>query len=171
MQCTQRLVSKVGVHLCDLGLAEHTAVYTVNGSIGQPRLISRKSGLATGQIGHARLGQADFFVCLTCERLPKVLCLGHDGHFGWIAALLAYPPPIPARLLCRNEALFQHRDFCTATCCKDGRADANNTAADDDDITSVRQSTAIARLLVRLDRYSLHQARNITGTVAQLACA
>jgi hypothetical protein len=77
---------------------------------------------------------------LSLETVPKPHGFDHQRQFPGIAAHLADPAPIAARLLAGEDSLFAERDRDAALREEPGAADAHDAAADDDDIDGARRT-------------------------------
>ena len=93
-----------------------------------------------GQEQNAGTPKAGIDAGIVLHILPQTQRLARQRDFGARAALLAAPAPIPARLLRADMPLLDQRDGVSLLRQMIGRRDADDPAADDDDIGLRRQA-------------------------------
>ncbi|MGY2938252.1 hypothetical protein ACVWZ6_007854 [Bradyrhizobium sp. GM6.1] len=99
-----------------------------------PSLPAGELVLALGQEQHAGTAEAGIDAGIVLHVFPQPQRLAGQRDLLTRAALLAAPAPIAARLLAADMALLDQGDGEALLCEMIGRGDANDAAADDDDI-------------------------------------
>ena len=89
--------------------------------------------------GKARRALDQQFERRTQGKTPDPQRLDHHGQLGQVAALLADPAPVPARLLARHAALFADQHPLPFASQRPGRHQADDAAADHGHVHRIRQ--------------------------------
>ena len=123
----------------------------------EPSFQLRQLGRVLGEIHDAALAKAGFGLDPLVHALPQPQALDDQRNFARIAAHLAAPAPIAARLLAGDVPLLAQRDRDALFREKQRRAGADDAAADDYDIGARRQR------LVGTNRIDARRHGSISG--------
>ena len=101
---------------------------------GEPGFVLVDVALAFAEIDDAGLAKAGFGADLLVHALPQAQALDGERYFRFVSAHRPAPAPIPARLLAGDSSLFAKRDRDAFLGEIEGGADADDAAANDDDV-------------------------------------
>ena len=88
----------------------------------------------------AALAVTNVFAKFLCEIAPDFQTLEHHGDFPRIASLHSNPSPVPPRLLAGDVSLLAQHHADASASKEPGRGDANDAAADDNDVSFFRDT-------------------------------
>ena len=102
--------------------------------VGEPGFVLVDVALVFAEIDDAGLAKAGFGADLLVHALPQAQAFDGEGYFRLVSAHRSAPTPIPARLLSPDSSLLAKRDRHAFLGEIEGGADADDAAANDDDV-------------------------------------
>jgi hypothetical protein len=132
---------------------EHMGDHTHTGGEVAPFCPTGELSIVVAEIEQAAAPKTEIFADIHCEAVPQGEAFRRQRQLARIAVLLPAPAPVAARLLGADPPLLDESDLHAAPGEVIGRADADDAAADDDDVGAVGQCGAG----VDLEQWRRHQ--------------
>ena len=144
-----RGVGDIGV---DLSPPQHPRIKAMVARMDHPRLVARQRRRIIRRVKDARPAKPQIGPGRFGKPGPDLKRLDHDRQFRRIAALLADPAPVAARLFRRDAALFAQDNLFAARGQKPGGHHANHATADHDHIGLTRDRPREPGRMPRMER-------------------
>jgi hypothetical protein len=139
VQAADPFFAAIRRHRLRLGGAQQAAADLMLARMLQPALPARELGGIAGQIENAMTAESGIGADLLLQPAPDRQALLDQRNLGFVAALLAAPAPIAARLLAGDAALLDQHDGDAAARQEISSRAADDAAADDDDVGAGRK--------------------------------